>query len=222
MKILIVTATAGEVAPLLAMCRNAWDVSGDQTFTKGDVVLEFLTTGVGMIRTSYALGKVLGENKPDLCINAGIAGAFPGKFAIGDVVHVIRDCLPEMGATDADSKHLTMEDLELTEDIDSVNGLVNAEAGSFGFLPKAVGITVNAVHGDKAGIARTQAMHPADIETMESAAFMYCCIKEGVSFIAIRAISNIVEPRDRSKWDIPLAIENLNSELSELLGMFVS
>jgi futalosine hydrolase len=222
MKILIVAATESEIGPLISMCRRDWTETSAQVLTRGEVTIEFLITGVGMIRTTYALGRALSRNIPDLCINAGIAGAFPGKFEIGDVVHVTRDSIPEMGATDSDGSHLAMNDLGLTEDISSTEGLVNTEAGAFDFLPCASGITVNKVHGDTAGIAKVLTHFSADIETMESGAFFYCCLKQGVSFLAIRAISNMVEPRDRTKWDIPLAITRLNDELKELLGFFDS
>ena len=222
MKILIVAATQGEIEPLIEMCHREWTEAKAGAFNKGATTIEFLITGVGMTRTSYALGKVLSVGKPDLCINAGIAGAFPGKFEIGDVVHVVRDSMPEMGATDSDGRHLSLQDMELTEDISSTDGLINKEAGAYHFLPRATGITVNKVHGDIGGITQVQKNFPADIETMESAAFFYCCIKEGVPFLSIRAISNIVEPRDRSKWDIPLAIEKLNIQLVELVEVLSS
>jgi futalosine hydrolase len=227
MKILIVAATEGEIALLSKAFGANWADAGNGVFTKGELTVELLLTGVGMIRTSYALGIALTKDAPDLCINAGIAGSFPGKFKIGDVVHVVKDCLPEMGATDSSEAHLSMSDLKLAEDISSADGLINSDAGAFDFLPKANGITVNTVHGDLAGIQRLHdrfssddKKFPFDVETMESAAFFYCCLKENVPFIAIRSISNLVESRDRSKWNIPLAVENLNHELLELIEMF--
>jgi len=222
MKILIVAATPGEIEPLIEKCQREWTEAQAGSFNKGEITIEFLITGIGMTCTSYALGKVLPGSKPDLCINAGIAGAFPGKFEIGDVVHVVKDSIPEMGATDSDGRHLSLPEMGLTEDISNTDGLINKEAGAYNFLPRATGITVNTVHGDNGGITQVQMKFPADIETMESAAFYYCCIKEGVSFLAIRAISNIIEPRDRSKWDIPLAIKKLNIQLVELVELLSS
>ena len=219
MKIHIVAATEGEIKPLIQVCEDEWTRTATGAYVRGPLTVEFLITGVGMVRTSYALGRFLANHKPDLCINAGIAGAFPGRFGIGDVVHVVRDCMPELGATDADGSHLKMSNMKLAEDISSIDGLVNKEAGAFDFLPRATGITVHTVHGDEAGITKLQKQFSPDIETMESAAFFYSCMKEEVPFLAIRAISNMVEPRDRSKWNIPLAIERLNMQLVELLGV---
>jgi futalosine hydrolase len=51
---------------------------------------------------------------------------------------------------------------------------------------------------------------------MEGAAFFYVCSRENIPFLAIRAVSNKVEPRNREKWNIPLAIKNLSEKLGEL------
>ena len=40
---------------------------------------------------------------------------------------------------------------------------------------------------------------------------------EQVKFLQIRSISNYVETRNRENWNIPLAIQNLNQVLTEML-----
>ena len=55
---------------------------------------------------------------------------------------------------------------------------------------------------------------------MEGAALFYVCLHEQIPFLEIRAISNYVELRDPTKWDIPLAIENLTDELFRFLRKF--
>lgn len=44
---------------------------------------------------------------------------------------------------------------------------------------------------------------------MEGAAFMYACLMHKVSFAQIRAVSNVVERRNRSTWKVKEAIEAL-------------
>ena len=56
----------------------------------------------------------------------------------------------------------------------------------------------------------------ADIETMEGAALHYVCLQEDIPFIQIRTISNFVGERDKTKWKLKDAIENLNIELDKL------
>jgi futalosine hydrolase len=58
----------------------------------------------------------------------------------------------------------------------------------------------------------------AEIESMEGAAFLFACNQTKVSCRQIRAVSNYVEKRDRSKWNIPLAITNLNKVLIDFIN----
>ena len=44
---------------------------------------------------------------------------------------------------------------------------------------------------------------------MEGAGFMYACLIQAVPFAQVRAVSNMVERRNRSAWKIDEAIENL-------------
>jgi futalosine hydrolase len=46
---------------------------------------------------------------------------------------------------------------------------------------------------------------------MEGAAFMYACLIRGIRFAEVRAVSNIVEKRNRAAWKLGEAIDNLNA-----------
>lgn len=85
-------------------------------------------------------------------------------------------------------------------------------------LKNVSAITVNTTHGCIKNIDLFRHKFKADIETMEGAAFFYICLKEGVQFMQIRSISNYVEERNTDKWDIPLAIKNLNDKLFEIIN----
>ena len=102
--------------------------------------------------------------------------------------------------------------------------MTNPHAGTANFLPKARGITVNKGHGSAASIQTLMAKYPdAQVESMEGAAFFWGALHAGIPFMEIRAISNAVEPRNRDNWNIPLALNNLNQVLVELLnGMATS
>jgi futalosine hydrolase len=84
-------------------------------------------------------------------------------------------------------------------------------------LPRARGVTVNTVSGRTASIQRLEQQYGPDVESMEGAAFHYACLTEQVPFLQLRTISNYVEVRDKSKWNIPLAVQNLNNTLLALL-----
>jgi len=53
---------------------------------------------------------------------------------------------------------------------------------------------------------------------MEGAAFFYVCLQEKAPFIQIRSISNYVGEQDKSKWEISLAVKNLNNVLLDILA----
>ena len=52
---------------------------------------------------------------------------------------------------------------------------------------------------------------------MEGAAVFKVCSKFGVSCVQIRAISNIVEKRNKANWNMPLAIHNLNNQVAKII-----
>ena len=76
-------------------------------------------------------------------------------------------------------------------------------------LPEAHGITVNTAHGDDASIARLRARLTPDVESMEGAAFMYACLVSGTPFVQVRAVSNMVERRNRAAWKLADAVRSL-------------
>jgi futalosine hydrolase len=53
---------------------------------------------------------------------------------------------------------------------------------------------------------------------MEGAAFHFVCLQQKIPFIQIRSISNSVGERDKTKWVIKDAVNNLNSELVKLIN----
>ena len=50
-------------------------------------------------------------------------------------------------------------------------------------------------------------------ESMEGAALHYVCRSMGVPFMQVRAISNYIGERDKSKWKMKEAVDNLNDTL---------
>ena len=52
---------------------------------------------------------------------------------------------------------------------------------------------------------------------MEGAALHYICLQDEISFVQIRTVSNYVGERDKTKWKIKEAFENLNDELLNLI-----
>lgn len=221
MNILIVSATPFEIAPLLQHLQEQFIALEPSHFQRGELQVAVLITGVGLPLAAYAMGKVLALKKYDLAIHAGIAGAYTRNMKIGDVVEITSDYFSDLGVEEANGDFTSVFTMGLIEPNQAPftnSELVNPNPGNF--LPHAKGLTVNKVHGFAPSIQAVQQRYAAEIETMESAAFFYACLMEQQAFLAIRAISNQVEPRNRANWNISLAIENLNSVLIEMLSLY--
>jgi hypothetical protein len=68
-----------------------------------------------------------------------------------------------------------------------------------GLLPAVTGATVNMASGSQPVIDRIREAWNPDIETMEGAWLAYLCAMAGIPWIAVRAVSNMVEPRNREE-----------------------
>jgi futalosine hydrolase len=223
-KILIVSATSFEITPLEEFLKNNFRQTGNYRFSHSEIEVSLLITGVGLPLMAYAVGRALAANSYDLVINAGIAGAFNRALKFGDVVQVVEEQFADIGVEEADGTFVSVHEMGLIEPNQSpfMEGkLKNEQASAFGFLPSATAISVNKVHGSEPSIQRIQELYDVDLESMEGAAFFYACLNENVSFLQLRSVSNYVEKRNKENWDIPLAINNLNDVLKELIQVLM-
>jgi futalosine hydrolase len=211
-KILLHSATAAEIEPTLAFLKAFPGHEKDQ-YKFGNTELDLCVSGAGMVKTAFELGKFSGISY-DIAIQAGIGGTF-GLHGIGDLVRIEEDCFSELGAENGDV-FLRIDDLKLGEQ--QVKLMYPHRHKLLEHLPKAKGITVNTVHGNEQSIQRLLHRQKAEVESMEGAAFIYAANRAGWPAVQLRCISNRVEKRNRSKWDIPGAIHNLNLFLLQFLN----
>lgn len=211
MNILLVSATQMEIAPFLGELRL--DISGQGLYSGHylEHTIDVLVTGVGIAQTAYHLGKCLNK-RYDLAINAGICGSFERNIQLGEVVNVTEDYFADLGAED-NEKFISVSELGLPAAYYVKNEFPYAPEG----IPVVRGVTVNTTHGNDASIARFCSRIKADTESMEGAAFLWACNQERIKCIQLRAVSNYVEKRDRSKWKITEAIRSLNTVLLKIV-----
>ncbi len=221
-KILVVAATPMEIQPFLGWLNDAAQQVAPGVFAFGTLQLQVLVTGIGATATAWHLGRMAGAEF-DLAINAGIAGALDRQLEIGQTVHVISEQFGDLGIEMPDGAFSDLFQTGLSDPMQppfTQGKLVNPAAGQAQFLPAVQGVTVQKVHGSEASIEQFRRVYPdAQVESMEGAAFFYGCLLHPVPFMEIRSISNYVEKRDRSKWDIPGAINALNFTLLEMIGV---
>jgi futalosine hydrolase len=223
-RILIVAATAAEIDPLVAGLRFCADGEARVTRCKrGSRDVDVLTTGVGMVATAAWCSRVLAmEDVYDMALNVGLCGSFDASIAPGTVVHVITERLPELGAED-DRAFLSVQELGLLENYEfpfQAGRLLNAGPPLNEILlrlPGVHGITVNTVHGNEQTIAAVRQRCAPQVESMEGAAFMYACLMHQIPFAEVRAVSNVVERRNRGAWKITEAIDNLNAVALQII-----
>ncbi|HTL80527.1 MAG TPA: futalosine hydrolase [Bacteroidia bacterium] len=226
MKILLVTATYMEIAPLVANLKFIKESSPRmKSYSLGNKEIDVLTTGVGMVATATWTTHALMSTKYDLAVNFGVCGSFDRSLHPGMVVHVLTDRIAELGAED-DEKFLSVHELNLLNENEAPfkwGQLVNLEVPSNPVMTSLSGvnaITVNTVHGNEKSIASAVARFNPHVESMEGAAFMYACLTHNVVFAQVRAVSNIVEKRNRDAWKMNEAIKNLGVTGLEILNAF--
>jgi futalosine hydrolase len=221
MLITLVSATPFEIQPTLDHLNEKATKKSENLYIMDKLQIRTLVTGVGMTLTALQMGLYLAKEEPDLVINVGVAGALNPILELGEVVHLISDRFGDLGVEEVDGSFLDVHELGLIKGNDDPfqKGILhNKAADEFEFLPKVHGITVNTVHGYQSSITAFKKQFNADVETMESAAFFLACLQTKNSFLAIRSISNYVEPRNRKSWKLGLAIDNINQVLIEILN----
>ena len=202
MHILVVAATGVEIPRLISGPRGAHSI-------------EVLVTGVGMVATAAHCAQALARTRYDLAFNFGLCGSFDAALLPGTVVHVVEDRLSELGAEDGDA-FLPIEELGFGQPSRIVNQAVPQNAALLE-LPRVTGITVNTVHGSEASIAAVVTRCAPQVESMEGAAFAYACSIAAIPYAQVRAISNVVERRNREAWQMDLAIGALNDAALRIL-----
>jgi futalosine hydrolase len=220
--VLLVAATYNEVKNLQGS--NPMAIGQIQKISFADRNdLYLLVTGVGPVPTAYHLTNALSTGNFSKVINVGIAGAYnKAKFKIGDVTIVTQDTFGDYGVDDRGTfKTLYQINIANPNEKPFVNGWLSCKSldvfKTSGNVSKVKGVTVGTASGSELIINRLQSHYSADIETMESAAFFYCCLMKNLPFICVRSISNWIEPRDKSQWNIPLAIDNLHAEIQHII-----
>lgn len=204
MKILLTAPTQNEIAKYLLQ-----PVSHD-----------VLITGVGIAQTTMRLTKQLLHHHYDVVIQAGVAGAFNNSFVqLGDVVWVEKDAFGDLGVLDEQGFH-SLQEMGFSNDpvwyFDENQQLPKIQ------LPTVKGITVNTISADNSRLTALLQKWQASIETMEGAAAAMVCHHKKVPFLQIRSISNWVGERNKDKWQLGMAIENLNNTLPYLMAALKS
>jgi len=189
-------------------------VNKELAFFESQPHVEMLVTGVGPVEAAASVSRALAQSRPELVINAGIAGAFKDGAEIGEGVVVSDDSLAlclETGAPIGLPDDARVVD-RASSDLALVDRLVE-----LGFR-SVRGVTVTQVTAIDGTAARLAAQGVA-VETMEGFAVLRAAEIAGVPAIEVRGISNIAGDRSRSGWDFDAGVRGLQRVLNALLSL---
>lgn len=170
---------------------------------------EVIVAGIGTAAAASATSAALAKGRYDLVISAGIAGGFdipPGTVAIASrIVHA------DLGIETSDGfEPIGTPVLDVPPDV--VADLAARTNGVTGPV-----LTVSTVTGTAVTAAALRARYPdAVAEAMEGFGVATAAAQRGVPFAEVRAISNLVGPRDRPSWRIPEALAALGKAFEEI------
>lgn len=215
MRIIITAATIAEWMPSFLEINNLY--TGDSQRFK----VQFHQTGTGMLATAVSLTKLVLEEKPDLVIQAGIAGCFDTSMTLGKVIIVNEESLADTGVEE-DGKWKDIFDLKLEKSSYPPferRKLPNPWLSKFNLLklPEVSGITVNEITTNPERIRQLVKKYVPVTESMEGAALHYVCRQANIPFIQIRSVSNYIGERNKANWKMKEAIGNLNQMLLQYI-----
>lgn len=216
MQILVLAATNLEIQPFIDALEKfgkkqnffSYHIFGHKCFP--------IVTGVGSAVTSFAIGRISNIKTIQLALQIGIAGSYDTTLQLGDVVRIKKDRFADLAIEypDAQKRDVYLENLT------DGNYYPYQEQGwlyehrsehIITPFPYVSGITVNTTSGAQNTIDSNRTRYNPHIESMEGAACFYACKMLDVPVIQLRSISNYVTPRDKSTWNIPLALESITS-----------
>jgi futalosine hydrolase len=183
-----------------------------------------VTVGVGPAAAAAATARVLAlaeaAGRPyRTVVCAGIAGGFAGRAPVGALVLAARSVHADLGA-EAAGGFLTLDELGFGGTAVPADPV--ALAALRGRLPAAmVGdvLTVATATGTAARAAALAARYPAAVaEAMEGYGVACAAAASGVAFAELRAVCNVVGPRDTANWEIPRALGVLTTAAAALTG----
>jgi futalosine hydrolase len=215
MRVIITAATVAEWMP------SFLNINALYTGESRRLKLQYHQSGIGMLAASFALTKLAIEDKPDLIIQVGIAGSFDQSIPLGSVVVINEETIGDLGVEE-DGKWKDLFDLKLEKSSYhpfEKRKLPNQWLVKYNLtgLKEVSGITVNEITTHPERIQKLIKKFNPIIESMEGAALHYVARESNIPFIQIRAISNYIGERDKSKWQMKNAIDNLNQTLLQYI-----
>lgn len=173
-----------------------------------------LVTGIGPVEAAAATSRILAISHPSAVINAGIAGGFRGRAAVGDAFAIETDHF-EIGLEDGAPLPALPGGAKFIAKADSDPALLDACRRIGTRIGSA--ITVTNVTTSQQRAEDLAARFEADVEAMEGFAVLRSAAVAGVPALELRGVSNVVGPRERSAWDFDAGAQAVAALLDRVL-----
>jgi futalosine hydrolase len=212
MRVLIMTAVSAEKDAVLR------GLHSDSRF-------DVLVAGVGSVVAAVNTARALATAEYSLVISAGIGGGFLGRAEVGSLVVANQIIVADLG-TETPEGFCSLDELGFgSTHVQTDARLVDHFSGALlaAKIPINIGpvLTVSTVTGTAERAVKLAARIPgATAEAMEGYGVGFAALDRGLPVLEIRAISNMVGPRDRSTWQIKEALnvlEAASTVLTEVL-----
>ena len=235
--VVIAAATHGELSLMIkALDGRMVETAGgfpvwEADTNTGRVILA--ATGMGKINAAAATAVLIEHHTPKLIISTGCAGAFPEScLAVGDLALASVEVCADEGVM-TPTGWLSYEAIGIAAVERKSKRYFNefplslAAAERAVRLATALGITlirgkfvtVSTCSGTaERGRELYERFGGPLCENMEGAAVAQVALRYGVDCLEVRGVSNLVEDRDLSRWDIPLAAERVQRFLLKFLA----
>ncbi|HEX9023620.1 MAG TPA: futalosine hydrolase [Geobacteraceae bacterium] len=226
MKAVIVTAaTHGEISLLLAELEGGRRLSVGRREVHGGILrgtsVLLALTGIGKINAASAVTALLEHFDPALLINIGCAGAYPEcGLAVGDLALATAELLGDEGVEAPDGWHslefigipaVARDGAEYYNRFPLTGWATEKAAhvaqGAGIVLCRGDFVTVSTVSGTAGRGTELFRRFGGICENMEGGAIAQVASLYGINCLEVRGVSNLVEDRDFSRWNIPLASE---------------
>jgi len=228
--LLVATATSNEMKAAFGPDAPAVEQGQIVEYELGGRRLLLAVTGVGLVNTAMAAGRLLVRDDIKGVINLGIAGAHDIEaFPLGSVAFAWRETWPEYGLLDEDGRvdpkaigfPLGEAGGNLIWNRIKLNPVNDAKSMCLMLGEKwkrASSISVNSVTGDTSRAGWLKTRYSGDVENMEGFALAYAAVQAGLPFLEVRTISNMVGSRLEGDWDIKRALKALEAVAKTLFS----
>lgn len=166
-----------------------------------------LVTGIGPVEAAAATSRALVTSAPSAVINAGIAGGFSGRAAVGDAFAIETDHLAELGVGGGGIDLITRADSD--PKLLEICRRLGARIGS--------AITVATITETPARAEDLAMRFEAEVEAMEGFAVLRSAAVAGIPALELRGISNVVGPREQGGWDFDAGARAVTALLDRFL-----